>query len=260
MKKKQLKEELELANTTLELSMVALRKLDEVLQEAKAQGFVPKNLNDKTEPQAGDKIVESEHPDYVCIKDFDFVFKAKNGQTLRYCKDTSNYGRPYYFNVDDMNSGIYPFSLFKANPTHFQKVEPKKETPLSDLNKEVQEELENKSAHDYRDKNDLSCNQPEKNKDESYLIQAKEAVDMFMPLVNGWVKCQPFAEGSKIFEHEGNGHIDQSFWKWNIVNYRKAAINCAIQHFELIQKQGGWLTHIDTVQIIGELQKMLSEC
>ena len=142
----------------------------------------------------------------------------------------------------------------RANYEEFKQrgKEPKNATPLSDLNKEVQEELSKKNV--------LSCKSTDSTNCESYVIQAKEAVDKFMPLVNGWVKCQPFAEGSKIFEHEGNGHIDQSFWKWNIVNYRKATINCAIQHFELIQKQGGWLTHIDTVQIIGELQKMLSEC
>lgn len=218
MKKKQLKEELELANATLELSMVALRKLDEVLQEAKAQGFVPKNLNDKTEPQAGDKIVESDNNDSWFTKNNDGTYTFPFGAVANFSKWDNQL---------------------------------KKETPLSDLNKEVQEELSKK--------NDLSCKSTDSTNCESYVIQAKEAVDKFMPLVNGWVKCQPFAEGSKIFEHEGNGHIDQSFWKWNIVNYRKAAIKVAIAHFELIQKQGGWLTHIDCVQIIGELTKMLSQ-
>ena len=81
-----------------------------------------------------------------------------------------------------------------------------------------------------------------------------------MPLVNGWEKCQPFAEGSKIFEHEGNGHKDQSFWKWNIVNYRKAAIKCAIVHCELIKEMMLPSSSIWEYEAIkSELQKMLSE-
>lgn len=180
---------------------------------------------DSKESQAGDKIVETNNSDWFTKND-DGTYTITLGEVASFLKWDN---------------------------------QPKKETPLADLNKEVQEELENKSAHDYRAKNDLSCKSTDSTNCESYIIQAKEAVDKFMPLVNGWVKCQPFAEGSKIFEHEGNGHIDQSFWKWNIVNYRKAAIKVAIAHFELIQKQGGWLTHIDCVQIIGELQKMLAE-
>ena len=174
-------------------------------------------LKNNASQQAGDKIVEGNKNTDWFIKNDDGSYTIKLGTVANFVKWDNQL---------------------------------KKETPLADLNKEGQEELEKR--------NDLSCKQSEKSKDESYIIQAKEAVDKFMPLVNGWVKCQPFAEGSKIFEHEGNGHIDQSFWKWNIVNYRKAAIKVAIAHFELIQKQGGWLTHIECVQIIGELQKMLA--
>ena len=174
-------------------------------------------LKNNASQQAGDKIVEGNKNTDWFIKNDDGSYTIKLGTVANFVKWDNQL---------------------------------KKETPLADLNKEGQEELEKR--------NDLSCKQSEKSKDESYIIQAKEAVDKFMPLVNGWVKCQPFAEGSKIFEHEGNGHIDQSFWKWNIVNYRKAAIKVAIAHFELIQNQGGWLTHIDCVQIIGELNKMLA--
>lgn len=345
MKKKQLKEELELANATLELSMVALRKLDEVLQEAKAQGFVPKNLNDKTEPQAGDKIVETNNSDWFTKNDdgtytiklspntklFEWISKEDDSNVTGWNESTQN-----DFNEQE--------EIDRANYKEFKQrdKESKKETPLADLNKEVQDELEkSKNGQQFEtlkvgqeieftlmngktyktkvEKNscnlyqlscypeysredcpfeslnqiefkdqlnkkygtsmwpntptledltndlnklitlpDLSCKSTDSTNCESYVIQAKEAVDKFMPLVNGWVKCQPFAEGSKIFEHEGNGHIDQSFWKWNIVNYRKAAIKVAIAHFELIQNQGGWLTHIDCVQIIGELNKMLA--
>lgn len=190
---------------------------------------------------------ESEYPDYVCMKDFNrYIIK---GTILKYGFVNKYLGKCYQSTTNKQI--CYAPELFKDNKEYFEVYQPKKETPLADLNKEVQEELEKR--------NDLSCKSTDSTNCESYVIQANEAVDKFMPLVNGWEKCQPFAEGSKIFEHEGNGHIDQSFWKWNIVNYRKAAIKVAIAHFELIQKQGGWLTHIDCVQIIGELTKMLSQ-
>ena len=190
---------------------------------------------------------ESEYPDYVCMKDFNrYIIK---GTILKYGFVNKYLGKCYQSTTNKQI--CYAPELFKDNKEYFEVYQPKKETPLADLNKEVQEELEKR--------NDLSCKSTDSTNCESYVIQANEAVDKFMPLVNGWEKCQPFAEGSKIFEHEGNGHIDQSFWKWNIVNYRKAAIKVAIAHFELIQKQGGWLTHFDCVQIINELQKMLSE-
>lgn len=266
MKKKQLKEELELANATLDLSMVALRKLDEVLQEAKAQGFVPKNLNNKTEPQAGDKIVQCDipiplhldsskigYPDYVCIKNYGVYEK---GNILSFFGQLPT-GEVLYFS-NEMPHIKVELGYCATRPRYFKIYQLKKETPLSDLNKEVQEELENKSAHDYRAKNDLSCNQPETTKDESYLIQAKEAVDKFMPFVNEWKECDS-NDKDVLLSKTDDPEVYKRPYNWKYKNKRDAAINCAIQHFELIQKQGGWLTHIDCVQIIKELQKMLAQ-
>lgn len=259
MKKSELKASLQLAKTTLRLAMDTLKQAYNELEAKEIKAFdeaVKKYAFDDnyTEPQAGDKIVESNNSDWFTKNDdgtytiklspntklFEWIAKEDDSKVTRWNEPILN-----DFNEQE--------EINRANYEEFKQrgKEPKKETPLSDLNKEVQEELSKK--------NDLSCKSTDSTNCESYVIQAKEAVDKFMPLVNGWVKCQPFAEGSKIFEHEGNGHIDQSFWKWNIVNYRKAAIKVAIAHFELIQKQGGWLTHIDCVQIINELQKMLSE-
>ena len=36
---------------------------------------------------------------------------------------------------------------------------------------------------------DLSFKHPETSKNESYVIQANELIEHFMPLVNGWVNC-----------------------------------------------------------------------
>lgn len=276
MKKSEFKKELEIAKATLDLAMIALRLASkkrfsigaDILSKNSADKnvFIPKGervISDKTvmpsfeveklikklkenqtiipkpDPQAGDKIVESEHPDYVCIKDFDFVFKAKNGQTLRYCKDASNYGRPYYFNVDDMNNGIYPFSLFKANPTHFQKVEPKKETPLADLNKEGQEAKEKHM--------DLEANWNNPTVEE----MANRLIDQCMPLVNGWVLNEPRNTATDV-------RLEGVPWSWSIPNRRKNAIKVAI----LLSKNLTFFNEhskVDMFAVKALLQKMLSE-
>ena len=306
MKKSELKKELEIAKATLDLAMIALRLASkkrfsiaaDILSKNSADqnAFIPKGervISDnsimpkfeveklikklkenqtiipKPEPQAGDKIVESnnsdwftknddgtytiklspntklfewiakeddskvtgwnepnqnesEYPDYVCMKDFNrYIIK---GTILKYGFVNKYLGKCYQSTTNKQM--CYAPELFKDNKEYFEVYQPKNATPLSDLNKEVQEE-------------------------QSYIIQAKEAVDKFMPLVNGWRANDPCglrdAEANKIV------------WSLSDHNHKKAAIKVAIAHFELIQKQGGWLTHIDCVQIINELQKMLSE-
>lgn len=167
-------------------------------------------LKNNASQQAGDKIVEGNKNTDWFIKNDDGSYTIKLGTVANFVKWDNQL---------------------------------KKETPLADLNKEGQEELEKR--------NDLSCKQSEKSKDESYIIQAKEAVDKFMPLVTGWRANDPC--GLRDAE------VKKVVWSLSDYNHKKAAIKVAIAHFELIQKQGGWLTHIDCVQIINELQKMLSE-
>jgi hypothetical protein len=167
-------------------------------------------LKNNASQQAGDKIVEGNKNTDWFIKNDDGSYTIKLGTVANFVKWDNQL---------------------------------KKETPLADLNKEGQEELEKR--------NDLSCKQSEKSKDESYIIQAKEAVDKFMPLVTGWRANDPC--GLRDAE------VKKVVWSLSDYNHKKAAIKVAIAHFELIQKQGGWLTHIDCVQIIGELTKMLSQ-
>lgn len=166
-------------------------------------------LKNNASQQAGDKIVEGNKNTDWFIKNDDGSYTIKLGTVANFVKWDNQL---------------------------------KKETPLADLNKEGQEELEKR--------NDLSCKQSEKSKDESYIIQAKEAVDKFMPLVTGWRANDPC--GLRDAE------VKKVVWSLSDYNHKKAAIKVAIAHFELIQKQGGWLTHIECVQIIGELQKMLA--
>lgn len=166
-------------------------------------------LKNNASQQAGDKIVEGNKNTDWFIKNDDGSYTIKLGTVANFVKWDNQL---------------------------------KKETPLADLNKEGQEELEKR--------NDLSCKQSEKSKDESYIIQAKEAVDKFMPLVTGWRANDPC--GLRDAE------VKKVVWSLSDYNHKKAAIKVAIAHFELIQKQGGWLTHIECVQIIGELNKMLA--
>jgi len=111
------------------------------------------------------------------------------------------------------------------------KVEPKEETPLTDLANEVEIEK-----------------------------QANELVKHFRPLVNGWIKSSPFDDGTKILEEEGNGKIDQSFWKWSISNCNKAAIKVAIKHCELYNSGVVSGVNYEWSELIkSQLQKMISE-
>lgn len=246
MKKSELKKELEVAKATLELAMVALRVAAEKnnLKSSIKPPMIPiyqlKRLMDKfkknqtiipnPEPQAGDKIVEGNNNNSWFTKNDDGTYTIKLNPNTKIFEwiakeDDSKVTR---WNEPILNDFNEQEEINRANYEEFKQrgKEPKKETPLSDLNKEVQEE-------------------------QSYIIQAKEAVDKFMPLVNGWRANDPCglrdAEANKIV------------WSLSDHNHKKAAIKVAIAHFELIQKQGGWLTHIDCVQIINELQKMLSE-
>lgn len=165
--------------------------------------------------------MEVVYPDYVCTKDFDRdIIK---GTILKYVFINEYLGECYQSTTNKQM--CYAPEFFKDNKEYFEVYEPKKETPLADLNKEVQAE-------------------------QSYIIQAKEAVDKFMPLVTGWRANDPC--GLRDAE------VNKIVWSLSDSNHKKAAIKVAIAHFELIQKQGGWLTHIECVQIIGELQKMLA--
>lgn len=253
MKKSELKKELEVAKATLELAMVALRVAAEKnnLKSSIKPPMIPiyqlKRLMDKfkknqtiipnPEPQAGDKIVEGNKNTDWFIKNDDGSYTIKLGTVANFVKWDNQL---------------------------------KKETPLANLNKEVQEfchkhteanrefselsfeEKEEINRANYKEftQRDKSFKQPETSKDESYVIQAKEAVDKFMPLVTGWRANDPCGLM--------DAQVGKTVWSYNKATHRKAAINCAIEHFELIQKQGGWLTHIECVQIIGELQKMLA--
>lgn len=112
-----------------------------------------------------------------------------------------------------------------------QIAEPTKETPLTDLANEVEIEK-----------------------------QANELVKHFRPLVNGWIKSSPFDDGTKILEEEGNGKIDQSFWKWSISNCNKAAIKVAIKHCELYNSGVVSGVNYEWSELIkSQLQKMISE-
>lgn len=190
MKKSELKKELEIAKATLELAMVALRVAAEKNNK----------LNSK-ETQSSDKITEPNNSDWF-IKNDDGTYTIKLNPSI----DISNWLKK------EGDSSV----------TGFSESEPKKETPLTDLAREVDFEK-----------------------------QANEAIDKFMPLVTGWRANDPC--GLRDAE------VKKVVWSLSDYNHKKAAIKVAIAHFELIQKQGGWLAHIDTVQIINELKKMLSE-
>lgn len=248
MKKSELQKELEIAKVTLELAMVALRLASEKnkkLEEKEPQAgdkIVEDNKNDDwfiknddgtytikldasknitrwTKDKDDSNLTgwnepiqkEPEHPDYICIKDYkDWI---KKGSVLTYYTgyDKHEHKDTYVFYNNTKN--LISKEIIFNSPEYFQKVEPKKETPLSDLNAEVQREQEEQ---------------------EKYTKLANELVKHFRPLVNGWTKCSPFDTGAKILEEPGNGKIDQSFWKRSISDYNKTAIKIAIKHCELI--------------------------
>jgi hypothetical protein len=105
-----------------------------------------------------------------------------------------------------------------------QIAEPTKETPLTDLAKEV--DIEKK---------------------------ANELIDKFMPLVNGWRANDPCC----LIDAE----IDNVVWSLSDYNKHKAAIKCAIMHLNLSLAYGYEKnSEIEEVKaILFELQKMLSE-
>ncbi len=158
-----------------------------------------KELNSK-ESQAGDKIVESNNSDWF-IKNDDGSYTIK------------------------LSTG----ANFEKWDTQIQK-----ETPLADLNKEVEIEK-----------------------------QANELINHFMPLVNGWVKAERLeincTHGSDRSLKIDSTNIPFENWSCSIPNQRKAAIRCAIKHCELKNEFITFESDRNNEAIKSQLQKMLSE-
>lgn len=186
MKKSELKKELEVAKATLELAMVALRLASK--NRFPNGGHITKNSADQN----------AFIPKGVRISDE----VLKNS----------------FFKMDEILKGSCQTKIQK------DKVEPTKETPLTDLANEV-----------YIDK------------------QANELIDKFMPLVNGWRANDPCG----LIDAE----IANVVWSLSDYNKRKAAIKCAIMHLNLNLAYGfEKSSEIEEAKaILFKLQKRLSE-
>ena len=156
---------------------------------------------DSKESQAGDKIVEGNNNDSWFTKNDDGSYTIK----------------------------LRSFANFEKWDTQIQK-----ETPLADLNKEVEIEKQ--------------CN---------------ELIDHFMPLVNGWIKEERLeincTHGSDRSLKIDSTNIPFENWSCSIPNQRKAAIKVAIRHCELKAMFIPLSSRVQNELVISQLQKMLSE-
>lgn len=215
MKKSELKKELEIAKATLELAMVALRVAAEK----------NKKLSQK-EPQAGDKIVETNNSDWFTKND-DGSYTIKlspNTDITRWLKKEGD-SNVTGWNETTQNDFNEQEEIDRANYKEFKQrdKEPKKETPLAYLNKEVEIEK-----------------------------QANELIDHFMPLVNGWREDGPTSTSKDVKIH-GVVH------SWSMSIRRKNAIKVAIRHCELKAMFIPLSSMVQNELVIEQLQKMLSQ-
>lgn len=179
---------------------------------------VPRPPADRWDPES--------NPDYEVIEDYQGL---KKGDILTYsCYSEKHKDTLYWYR--NIGKGVL-LSSIKQYPKIFKAVV-KKETPLSDLNTEVQREQEEQ---------------------EKYTKLANELVEVFMPLVNGWERLE---KNESTFWKAG------SYWSYSSPNKRKAAIMCASEHCKLMLNDKKlafphWLQEMNLIYL--QLQKMLSE-
>lgn len=277
MKKSELKASLELAKTTLELAMDALKQAHNELNASKFPqgGYAPKTaplpnprpfygmpdklklklnfrvisgnklevegidynvFTDKPNPQAGDYIVtgkvtpdnlsklervkdeaQNEHPKYECIKDYG---EAKVGEVYEYGYLPQIDNHCYARRANESTVVFLYIGDVELNPSHFQLVNPKKATPLTDLANEVEIEKE-----------------------------ANELIEHFMPLVNGWRANDLCGLNDAI--------IGKTVWSFNKATQRKAAIKIAIKHCELYLNPDSVISSFHFGRLKSQLEKML---